>query len=327
MSIKNNNIGITNMSLTDFTFADFIRIWARVALVLIFVEAYLTVNKIWIRKHEQIVCDSVSVSAQLLALATGIPFIALYVMEGAYEGAIGDGVFLLVNLAMIMIGIGFWVEGRRGLGFWANIKKSMRLEKNEASTLLASFVRPVGAKQVIQILHELANIDNELDERELEFIRLFAGNWNIDSDELMSCERRESDDSNGSFTNLRALVQGYLRLSPPKEQAGQLRDVLSSLVGIDGNVSEQEELIMGEIGGLLDDYIAGTKSATFTVLVAPQSAAQDAALSEILPTASKEDRLGGKVFKVGQYYSRQYADMVCSWYRDTGYLTINELAD
>jgi hypothetical protein len=315
------------MSLIDFTFADFIRIWVRIALVLIFVEAYLTVNKIWIRKHEQIVCDSVSVSAQLLALATGIPFIALYVMEGAYEGAVSDGLFLLVNIIMIMIGIGFWVEGRRGQGFWTNIKKAMRLEKNEASALIDNFIRPVGATQVIRILHELANIDGELDERELEFIHSFASNWNIDASELSAIETSAGDGSDSSFTNLRELVHDYIRLSPPKEQAGQLRDVLSSLVGIDGNVSEQEELIMGEIGGLLDDYVAGTKSATFTVLIVPQSSAQNTALTEILPAASKEERLGGKVFKVGKYYSRDYADMVCRWYRDTGYLTINETTE
>ena len=40
-------------------------------------EAYLSVNRIWIRKHEALVAESVSVSAQLLALATDIPFVAL----------------------------------------------------------------------------------------------------------------------------------------------------------------------------------------------------------------------------------------------------------
>lgn len=84
---------------------------------------------------------------------------------------------------------------------------------------------------------------------------------------------------------------------------------------------------MAELGGLLDDYVAGTRSATFTVLIAPQSAEQEVALAEILPNASKEQRLGGRVFRVGQYYSRAYADMVCGWYRDTGYLTINEVGD
>jgi hypothetical protein len=312
------------MSLTDFSFQDFIRIWVRIALLLIFVEAYLTVNKIWIRKHEQVVSESVSVSAQLLALATGIPFIALYVMEGAYEGAIGDGVFLLVNLIMIMIGIGFWVEGRRKLGLWANLKKAMRLEKNEASVLLASFIKPVGARQVVQILHGLANIDSHLDERELGFIRSFADKWHIDLDEYLSTDEAKEANAGESFAELRILVRDYVRMSPPKDQASQLRDVLTSLVEIDGNVTHEEEIIMNELGGLIDDYVSGTKSASFAVLIAPQNSAQEVALCEILPINTKEQRLGGEVFKVGQYYSREYADMVCGWYRDTGYLTINE---
>ncbi len=182
------------MSLSEIAFEDFIRIWVRIALALIFVEAYLTVNKIWIRKHEPVVSESVSVSAQLLALATGIPFIALYVIEGAYEGAIGDGVILIVNLVMIMIGIGFWVEGRRKLGFWTNLRKAMRLEKTEASALLTNIMKPVGAKQVIRILHGLANIDNQLDERELAFIRSFASQWDIDLTDFLKANISDGKD-------------------------------------------------------------------------------------------------------------------------------------
>lgn len=315
------------MSLNDITFEGFIRIWVRIALALIFVEAYLTVNKIWIRKHEKVVSESISVSAQLLALATGIPFVALYVIEGAYEGAVGDSVFILVNLVMIMIGIGFWVEGRRGLGFWTNFRKALRLEKDEASTLINTFVRPVGARHVIKILHGLACIDNELDDRELTFIRSFADKWGIDVGDIENRETKSGPAHGEAFSDLRKLVRDYVRMSPPKEQARQLRDVLTSLTGIDGNVSAEEELIMNELSGLLDDYAAGTKSTTFTVLIAPQSESQEAALHEILPKNDKEHRLGGEVFKVGQYYSREYADMVCNWYRETGYLTINEAAE
>ena len=315
------------MSLDNFSFEDFIRIWVRVALVLMFVEAYLTVNKIWIRKHEQVVSESVSVSAQLLALATGLPFIGLYIMEGAYEGAIGDGLFLLVNLVMIMIGIGFWVEGRRGLGLWSNLKKAMRLERSEASALLTDFVRPVGARQVVRILHGLANIDSELDEREMSLIQSFAERWDIDLEETLASDRAMEGEAGESFTHLRQMVRDYVHMSPPKEQASQLRDVLSSLAGIDGNVSSEEELMISELGGIIDDYVGGTKSASFVVLIAPQSSAQEKALREIHGDHTKEHRLGGEVFKVGQYYSQDYADMVCSWYRDTGYLTINEVVD
>lgn len=312
------------MNFGEFTFESFIRLWVRIALVLIFVEAYLTINKIWIRKHELVVSESISVSAQLLALATGIPFIGLYIMEGAYEGAVGDGVFLVVNIIMIAIGVGFWVEGRRRLGFWNNLKKSLNLEKSEAGKLLKSFFKPVAAEQVIRILHGLANIDNSLDDKEIKFIKAFADEWGIDITDLLQDETEVGKESAESFAGLRTLVQDYLRMSPPKEQAGQLRDVLSSLTGIDGNVSSEEELIMEELGGLIDDYVGGTRSTGFTVLVAPQSHAQEVALKEILHEHHKEQRLGGEVFAVGQYYSQEYADMVCGWYRETGYLTINE---
>jgi len=260
----------------------------------------------------------------LLALATGMPFIGLYVMEGAYEGAIGDGIFLLVNVIMIAIGIGFWVEGRRQRGFLPNLKQALRLEKREANSLLSDFVRPVGATQVIRILHGLANVDNHLDDDEIRFIRVFADKWDIDIGELFGQNEHSASGGGESFSHLRVLVQDYLRMSPPREQARHLRDVLASLTSIDGNVSSEEELIMEEMGGLIDDYVGGTKSAGFAVLVAPQSRAQEVALREILQDHDKEHRLGGEVYTVGHYYSRAYADMVCSWYRDTGYLTISE---
>ena len=310
--------------MSDITFENFIRIWVRVALVLIFVEAYLTINKIWIRKHEPVVSESVSVSAQLLALATGVPFIGLYVMEGAYEGAVSDGIFLLVNIIMIAIGIGFWVDGRRHLGFWRNLKKALNLEKKEASSLLTDFFKPAAADQVIKILYGLARIDNNLDEKELHFIKTFADHWDIEFDDHLGQLPNSTEKGSESFSELRSLVQEYLRTSPPHEQAIHLRDVLLSLADIDGNVSHEEQVIMEEMGGLIEEYAGGTTNAGFAVLVAPQSRAQETALKEILQQHDKEQRLGGEVYTVGHYYSRAYADMVCGWYRDTGYLTINE---
>jgi hypothetical protein len=174
------------LSFADITFQDFIRYWARLALLFIFVEAYLTINKIWIRKHEAVVAESVSVSAQLLALATGIPFVALYINEGAYEGAIGDGVMLLVNLALIAIGIGIWVEGRRDLSVWGKLKKSLRTERREAGALLGNIMHPVGAGDVLQILLDMALIDGEFNERERDLIETLAERWNIDFDNVMT---------------------------------------------------------------------------------------------------------------------------------------------
>ena len=311
------------MNIADITFQEFIRFWARLSLLLILVEAYLTINKIWIRKHEAMVADSVSVSAQLLALATGFPFVMLYINEGAYEGAMADGVMLLVNFAMIAIGIGIWVEGRRDLGFWAKLKKSLRLERREAGALLGDILRPVGASDVLQMLLDMALIDGEFDERERRFIEELARSWNIDFDSLMTAPER-SPERRRSFSELRAVLQQYLAKSPPAEQVSQLGDVLAVLISIDDSVSPEEQMMMEELGGMISGYITGSDEAGHHVFIAPQSLAQEAALQEIMPDSKKELRLGGEVLVVGRYHSRAYAQMVRDRYRDAGYLTVAE---
>jgi len=309
--------------IADISFEDFIRFWARLSLALIVVEAYLTINKIWIRKHEAVVAESVSVSAQLLALTTGIPFVALYINEGAYEGAIGDGIILLVNIAMIAIGIGFWVEGRRRLGFWGNLKRSLRAERREAGALVGDLMHPVGARDVLKILLDMALIDGEFDERERDFIKEVALRWNLDFEELM----QELDAGAGSaptFGQLRASLERYLAKSPPHEQASQLADVLTMLISADDSVSEEERMMMDELGGMIGGYVSGSETTDHHVFIAPQSPRQEAALKEIMPGLVKEQRLGGEVLVVGRYHSRAYARMVCEQYRQAGYLTVAE---
>lgn len=62
----------------------------------------------------------------------------------------------------------------------------------------------------------------------------------------------------------------------------------------------------------------------FGVYIAPQSSAQEKALLDLLPHLTKRARLGGEVFQVGEYFSDSYAKMICSLYREVGYLTVVE---
>jgi hypothetical protein len=49
------------------------------AIFLTVVTAYLVANKIWSRKHEPLVAESVSVSAQLISAMTMLPFLIKYI--------------------------------------------------------------------------------------------------------------------------------------------------------------------------------------------------------------------------------------------------------
>ena len=53
------------------------------AIALTVVKTYLTANKIWSRKHEQVVSESVSVSAQLIGIVTTVPFLVKYTLIDA----------------------------------------------------------------------------------------------------------------------------------------------------------------------------------------------------------------------------------------------------
>lgn len=218
-----------------------------------FLQAYFKVNKIWIRKHEALVSESVSVAAQILALTAGIPFAILYVLDGTYAGAIANGLLLLVNCIMIMIGIGFWVEKERNVGFWQKFFKSLRLERGEATTLLRDFFRPAGAAQVICILHGICLIDEHMDDKEKAFVRTFAVDWGIDMEKVLEEFPADSIGGKNAYETLRSEVREYIEMCPPKDQARQLRDVMLSLITIDGRISREEELIMGELGGMLEN--------------------------------------------------------------------------
>jgi len=117
---------------------------------------------------------------------------------------------------MLSIGIGLWKPDPRGRGFWRRFARALRLERKEAADLAKTFFQPKGAKLVLEILHHLAMIDLDLDEREKSYIERFARAWRIDYE----VEDLTADESSraGSHVALRASVVAYLAIAPPKNK-------------------------------------------------------------------------------------------------------------
>ncbi len=115
------------------------------AIVLTVVKTYLTANKIWSRKHERVVSESVSVSAQLIGIVTTLPFLIKYTLIDPDLMIFSNmSIKLALTLFFLMIGIGLWVrmEGREGL--WSKVKRALKLEKEESLDLINALVRPAG---------------------------------------------------------------------------------------------------------------------------------------------------------------------------------------
>ncbi len=281
---------------------------------------YLIINKLWSRKDRKEVAESISISAALLGVATGVPFLIQFmVIDQSPAAAIKQAIGLVTGLVFILIGSGLWVSEYRGQGFMRLFAKALKLEGHESRDLFKAVLQPKGAEAILAILHKLATIDRHLHEREIELIRDFAERWKIEAPPLEAGDVEGS----GDLIDLRRSVVEYLEIGPPPAQAAQLMDVMHLFVKADAHVSAEEELALEELSGLIEHYVAGdgAENPIHEVLIVPQSDEQMEAVRMLIPGTEVKVLRGGKVFSVGRFFSANYAEVICQKYIALGLFT------
>ncbi|MFT5351986.1 MAG: hypothetical protein ACI9MF_002812 [Gammaproteobacteria bacterium] len=287
------------------------------AIVLTVIKTYLTANKVWSRKHKKDVAESISVSAQLIGIMTSLPFLIKYmIIESDYMSFANMSIKLGLTLFFLMIGIGLWVKMEGNEGFWAKVKRSLKLEKQESMDLINALIRPAGASVILEVLQKLAVVDKKLDEKEMEFIQNFADNWGIRIDFKEEFELVAEQNTEQLHVELRSMVVSYLALSPDQSQASQFLDILITMVGVDSEVDAQEQFILAEIKGLIEAYIhEGEARTTFNVIVVPQDSEERSTIQTLLPNVTPRAEWGGVVYYAGKFYSRPFAEMISQKYQ------------
>ena len=294
-----------------------------VAILFAIIEVYLKVNKIWKRKHEKQVAESQSLYGLSLSLFILLVWSVRYFVNGDYTSILDNMVYLVETAAMIVIGTGFFVKEKKGTGFLTLIKQALKLERKEASYLINTISGKKEAMDIVSILHQLAWIDDDLDENEYILIKDFAKNWNIE----YSKENDSIPKVKNSFTDkLRALrksVNKYLENDPSKEQAAQLQDLMDHLIKADEKTTGEEEIIFAEVRSILENYITGNNNDKhFHVLIVPQERSHEDLIRNLKPNAEEVHTAGGTAFSIEKYHSYKYADMMCEDYRKRGLFTI-----
>ncbi len=292
--------------------------------------AYLKLNKVWKRKHIAEVANSVSIAGNVVDIIPLTFFALNFMFVAQWQGLIDSIIWIIAGVSFIFIGSGLWVEGKRHKTFWVRVKEALKLESTELGELAASLFRSSNAEIILDILTQFAYIDRKLGLREKEFITTFADNWHldIDWDEFKKLAELEQPER---FVKARESVSRYLKTSPPDKQVVQLIDVLKALIKVDETLTAQEQLMLEEVSGQLLDYHSSTiVKPNFSVVIAPQSRDQDAAIAALLPDVEKIEVAGGAGYIIGFFYSRDYAAVICKQYRALGYFTIDvreKLAD
>lgn len=89
---------------------------AAVAVGITAVRIYLQVSRLWQRRHEQAVADSISIVASAMSIFVYIPFTAKFVLiDKSVAPAINSMIILAGFTVTLLIGTGLWVK-EKGTG-------------------------------------------------------------------------------------------------------------------------------------------------------------------------------------------------------------------
>jgi hypothetical protein len=284
--------------------------------------AYLKINKIWKRKHNREVANSVSIAGNFVDLIPLTFFSVHYLLQLEWQGFIDSLIWIVAGVVSITIGSGLWVQANRQKSAWTRFKEALKLEKSEVGDLAKALFRPSGAAMILEIFAHFAYIDRELDDREKALIETFAKDWAVPMD-WGKYHRLDNLEGAASLIKAQLAVSQYLETSPPAQQVAQLFDVLRALVRADDQVASEEQLILDETHGMLANYVDESDAKPgYAVVIAPQSGKQDKAIGALLPHVEKSELAGGSVYVAGSYHSRDYANMICEQYRQLGFFTV-----
>lgn len=305
-----------NYKINRPTYVNIIDSTVKISLLISVIFIYLKINKIWKRKHELEVADSQSLTGLGIYIANCILWVSYYIFVANDPKSMLDTIiYIFEGTIFFVIGTGIFVKGQRGQRFWKLIMRSLRLERKEADYLIKRFFRPVNAEVIINILHQLAMIDNELAPKEQELLETFSKEWNIDYSPEKLNKNRSKDTSN-NYMKLRKTVTEYLNSEPPIEQVAQLKDMMNAMINADDKVSDEEELIFSELGGILEAFLQSEKNIPMHhVLIVPQKDEQIDTIRELLPDANLLNISGGLAYSIGSYHSTKYAEMICKEYQ------------
>ena len=291
------------------------------ALFISIFQFYLKLNKVWKRRTIAEVANSISIVAALLGFTVGFPFLlnSLFI-SGDYPAAGKSVLGLGMAVMMTLISMGYFVEENKGKNFFRLLFDALGAEKNESTDLLSSMLRPQGATKIIEILTQLAAIDEEVAQEEVDLINDFASKWRINIPEIKV-------GAPGKITNLvelKALVQSYLDEKPDVEVAQNLVDLINMMAEADDEVTDEEAMAVGEFTGMIGHYVSQEKGGSidaFEVVIVPQNENQSNAVKELIPNIDSVKKQGGEIFIVGTFYSEDYAEAVCGKYISLGLFT------
>jgi len=283
-------------------------------------SAYLSLNKLWSRKHIPDVAASISIPGTVLELVPTFIFGLYYFVHAEPVGVIDSIVWIIAALFYILIGSGFWVHGQRGAGVFRLVWRSVLSEGGELGNLAQSFLHPGSSRPLVELLQRLAEVDGAVSDEEAELISDVAAQMNVN---VSIVPHEVTDSRTKRLLNIRDALQRYLVTSPPLKNVEKLEYLMHRLNIADGHEHEDEKHAFDELHGSIRSYLDGDiETPAFRVLIAPQSESQITRIADLLTDAPLHSDAGGRGITAGEFHTRVFADAVCSEYRELGFFCV-----
>lgn len=288
------------------------------AIIFSVVEIYLTLNKLWSRKHIQEVAESISISARVIGMIPCSIFTLNYFLQQQWQGVIDGSLWLIAASIQIMIGAGFWVVTKQKYKLWDLISQSIQRETREVSNLAMSVFQSSSREKLIDLLAAIALLDKVINEEEKLYVEKLAKEWDIP---LIWGAHKSRIRNKGVSPHVIVSqeLQVYLEYGPTRKEMKLLRQLIKGLLDVSGSVTEDHAFILAEFNEVFKRYPNTQYKQYYQIQVVPQEKEQH----EILQgnhIKMKSEYLGsGFTYTIEPFFVEAYADKVVKEFGELGF--------
>jgi hypothetical protein len=262
-------------------------------IVIYGMRRFLVLRKYWQYRHEQVATESISVLARILSLGAALPFLIKFVLvDKNVLLTAKELVDVTITGSILLIGTGLWLKANRGINPIRLLLRAVQQERREA---LHTDEDDETRKILARILHL---IERHFSADQKEFYKEFATKWH-----LPTIENEETD-----IESIIYLVDEYLALKPPIEQAAQLKDLLS-LIFWSQNDNFDELTVAEDVIKILQNYV-GYDHQSYELVIVAQNSEHSVKLDTMLQSIVFQPRNGGAAYVLGKYHSKRIAEVL-----------------